>query len=100
VSQRRNHDGAFKARVVQAALREDKTLTQLASDFGLHPQQITEWKKQAIEALPQILNDKRRKEPRKEISESDLYAQIGQLKVELEWLKKKSAPYLSLRNEK
>ena len=99
MSQRRAHDGEFKARVVRAALREDQTLVQLASEFQISSQQISQWKTQALEALPEVLTDKRRKEPRKEITESDLYEQIGHLKVQLDWLKKKSAPYLSLRND-
>lgn len=100
MSHRKSRDGAFKARVVLAALREEKTLAQLAAEFGIHPQQITDWKRHAIEDLPKILGDKRHREEKKEITEDELYRQVGQLKVELEWLKKKSAPYLLPRGGK
>ncbi len=56
---RRQFSAEFKARVVRAALREDKTLAQLASEFDIHANQITEWKRQALEALPEVFSKKR-----------------------------------------
>jgi transposase len=68
-----------------------KFLTEIASEYGVHPNQVTQWKKQVMEALPDLLGDKRRKKAADhEALVCELYQQIGQLKVELDWLKKKS----------
>jgi len=68
-----------------------KTIAQIASEYGVHPNQVGQWKKKLLEGLPEIFMDKRvyREKERDEV-EAELYRQIGQLKVELEWLKKKS----------
>lgn len=81
----------FKSKIALEAIKGHRTVTEIASEYGVHPHQITQWKKQALDGLPDILSDKRRK--RKEdqkVLVSELYQQIGQLKVELDWLKKKS----------
>jgi len=66
------------------------------STFGVHPNQICKWKKQLLESLPDLFTDRRKKKDRdsEELIE-ELYRQIGQLKVELDWLKKKSLKLLS-----
>jgi len=88
---RRGHDAAFKAKVALEAIKGEKTLAQLSSEFGVHANQIRQWRKQLLEELPRLFSDRRRKEDRdREELLSELYQQIGQLKVELEWLKKKS----------
>ena len=87
---RRRFSAVFKARVVRAALREDKTLAELASEFEVHPHQIAEWKRQAIEMLPEIFSRRRKSDEQAQEQQTDrLYQQIGQLQVELDWLKKK-----------
>jgi len=91
---RRSHSAAFKARVARAALKEDKTTAQLASEFGVHPSQVTLWKKQAIERMASSFaagpdaSDREVQELLR--NESKLYEEIGRLKVEVDWLKKKS----------
>lgn len=90
-SKRRNHSGPFKVRVALAAAKGDKTIAELASEFEVHPTQVTQWKKQLLEALPEVFS-RRRQRDRQQQSEltDELYRQIGQLKVELDWLKKKA----------
>jgi putative transposase len=88
---RKQHTGAFKSQVAIAAIRGEKTISELSSEYGVHPTVINRWKKQALESLPQtMLNraDAAGAEQAELISR--LYQEIGQLKVELDWLKKKS----------
>ena len=88
---RRNHDAAFKAKVALEAVKGEKTMAQLSSEYGVHPHQIGLWKKRLLSELPSLFSDKRKKSNNdREDLEGELYRQIGQLKVELEWLKKKS----------
>ena len=90
-SMRKNHEGAFKAKVALEAVKGEKTMAQLSSEFGVHVNQIGQWKKHLLEELPGIFSDKRKKVEREnEELETELYKQIGQMKVELDWLKKKS----------
>lgn len=88
----RNHYGAdFKARVALEALKGHKTINELVSHFGVHPTQINKWKKQLQNELPQIFSNRgEKREQDHEALQAQLYQQIGQLKVELDWLKKKS----------
>lgn len=87
---RKVHGAAFKARVALEAVKGEKTLAQLSSEVGVHANQIRQWRKQLLEELPRIFSDRRCKEDReREDLVSELYQQIGQLKVELGWLKKK-----------
>jgi transposase-like protein len=90
-NKRRNHSAQFKAKVALAAAKGDKTIAELASQYEVHPSQITKWKKQLLESLPEIFNHSRQTDQHRqdELTEH-LYQQIGQLKVELDWLKKKS----------
>ena len=88
---RRAHGAAFKARVALEAVKGEKTIAQLSSEVGVHSNQIRQWRKQLLEEIPQIFSDRHRKEDRdREDLVSELYQQIGQLRVELDWLKKKS----------
>lgn len=91
VHMRKGHDMAFKARVALEALKGEKTLAQLSSEFGVHANQIRQWRQKLLEELPSLFSDRRKKKEREsEELVSELYRQIGQLKVEVEWLKKKS----------
>jgi len=88
---RRNHDGAFKARVALEAVKGEKTMAQLSSEYGVHPNQIRQWWQRLLDELPDVFFDRRQKqETQGEAMTAELYRQIGQLKVELEWVKKKS----------
>ncbi len=82
----------FKAKVALEAVRGKLTINQIAKQFEVHPNQISKWKKQFLESLPQIFdNSKQASAEQNEKLTNQLYQQIGQLKVELDWLKKKSA---------
>ncbi len=90
-TQRNNYGAEFKARVALEALKGHKTINELVSHFGVHPTQINKWKKHLQTELPQIFSTRREKhEQDHEALQAQLYQQIGQLKVELDWLKKKS----------
>lgn len=90
MNKRNQYSGPFKAKVVVAAIQGHKTISELASQYGVHPNQIRQWKQQALDELPQVLSDGRGRAARAEDElKARLYQQIGQLQVELEWLKKK-----------
>lgn len=88
---RKRYSAAFKAKVALEAVKKEKTIAQLSSEYGVHPNQINNWRKRLLEELPEIFSSKRKKrQDDTEQLEAELYRQIGQLKVELDWLKKKS----------
>ena len=81
----------FKAKVAIEALKGHKTTNELASEFEVHATQINQWKKQLLEGSKQLFSDKQGKDLDAVTEERDrLYTQIGQLAVELDWLKKKT----------
>ena len=88
---RRTYGASFKARVALAAFRGDKTTAQLASKFGVHGNQISSWKKRLLEGVADIFADSHRRKEEPSANEEELFEQIGRLKMEVEWLKKKSA---------
>ena len=85
------HGSSFKAKVALAAARGDKTLGELARRFGVHPTQISAWKRQLLERSSELFEDGRRRKSALGPSEQELYEESGRLKVELDWLKKKVA---------
>lgn len=88
--QRNNYSAEFKTKVVLAVLKGDKTINEISSLYAVHPNQVMNWKKQAVSAIPDSFSAKRvRQEKDDEDLKNQLYQQIGQLKVELDWLKKK-----------
>jgi putative transposase len=89
---RRIFGGAFRAKVALAAVKGDKTLAQLAEQFQVHPNQVSTWRKELIERAAQLFEDGRRRKPDDSmVSQEELYEQIGRLKMEVDWLKKKAA---------
>lgn len=88
---RKSYTSNFKARVAFEAAKGEKSVSELASKYEVHPNQIRSWKKELLQKLPEIFSDKRRRrEDDNETLKAKLYQEIGQLKVELDWLKKKS----------
>ena len=88
--QRKRYTPEYKAKVVIEAIREQKTLNELGREYGPHPVQISQWKKQALEGLPEVFGDRRGKsEAQEEALKARLYQQIGQLQMEVDWLKKR-----------
>jgi transposase-like protein len=87
---RKQHTAAFKAQVALAALKADRTVNELAGQYEVHPTLIHTWKKQLLAGADQAFSN-----PSKAISadaeaeKAELFEQIGRLKMELEWLKKK-----------
>jgi putative transposase len=91
MSKRKQYSASFKARVALEAYKGEKTMAELSSQFKVHANQISKWKKQLIENSPELFNSlKNKKTEEASEKEAELYQQIGQLKVELDWLKKKS----------
>ena len=87
---RTRHSQEFKAKVAIEALKEQKTINEIASQYQIHPNQVTRWKSELIEGADKVFEDKRTKKQDDKPGEDKLYQQIGQLQVELDWLKKKS----------
>ncbi len=89
---RRKFSPSFKAKVALAAIKGDKSLSELSSQYQVHPNQVSKWKKQLLTNVAIVFSDGRIKK----VSQDDqalrdrLYQQIGQLQVELDWVKKKS----------
>lgn len=88
---RRSIGAALKAKVALAAAKGDKTTAELASKFGVHASQVTSWKKQLLTGVPDLFADGRSRKEDSSPDEQELYEQIGRLKMEVEWLKKKAA---------
>lgn len=90
-AQRKQYSGEVKARAVIEAIKGVRTVNEIASTYGVHPVQITKWKKQALAELPRVFSRRREESAvAEEALKARLYQEIGQLKVELDWLKKKS----------
>ena len=82
---RRQHSAEFKARVALEAIRGERTINELAAEYGVHPVQITQWKKVVLEEVPKLFSSRRgSKDKEEEALKAVLYQQIGQLKVELD----------------
>jgi transposase-like protein len=89
---RKQYSAAFKAKVVQELLKEEKTLAQLASEYAVHPTQLKNWRAVALEGLPGLFEKQDSTTVLQAAHEqqlTDLYAEIGKLTTQVTWLKKK-----------
>jgi putative transposase len=89
---RKQFSATFKAQVVQELLKEEKSVTQLAAEYGVHPTQLGKWKALALHALPGLFEERSDVGALKTAHEAEvtaLYAEIGRLTTQVAWLKKK-----------
>lgn len=91
IKKRQSFSSEFKAKVAIAALRNDRSINEIGLDFGVHPTQIAGWKKELQDNSASLFEGKRGPKNDSSVVDQDkLYAEIGRLKVDLDWLKKKS----------
>jgi transposase-like protein len=89
--QRKRYSADLKTRVALEAIKGQKTANEIAAEYGVHPTQIAQWKKQALDGLPEVFSPQAgKREKSEEALIASLYQQIGQLKVQVDWLEKKS----------
>ena len=91
---RKKYTAKKKAQIVLEILKEERPVAQIASEYGIHPNQLYKWKAQALEGLPHLFEDERKSEKALQAAHEEdlkeLYAEIGRLTTQLNWLKKKS----------
>jgi transposase len=91
---RKHFSASQKAQIALEILKEEKTVNQIASEFGIHPNVLYRWKKQALENLPKLFEDETKSERERQVEHerqiNELYSEIGRLMTQLNWLKKKS----------
>lgn len=91
---RKRYDSAFKARVALAAVKGDKTISQLASEYGVHVTLVSQWKRRLLSNVSCVFEEPDQGTGREhEAVVEELHRQIGQLHVELDWLKKKATQF-------
>ena len=89
---RNQYSALFKFQVALAAAKGDQTINEVASEHSVHPNQVSQWKRQLLEEGATVFDrGMKRRQREQDAREEDLYEQIGRLKMELEWLKKKAA---------
>lgn len=90
---RKHHDPDFKARVALEAIRERETISQLAKRHGVHPTQIHQWKRKLLDEAGEVFSREGGPKSTESFESTELYEQIGRLKMELDWLKKKASQF-------
>jgi len=88
---RKRHSAAFKAKVALEAVKQTRTVAELAKVFQVHPVQISPWKKQLLDGAESLSRDGRREREEDRATQAELYERIGRLNMEVEWLKKSVA---------
>ena len=94
---KKRYDSRFKSKVAVEAIKRERSIAEIASDFGVHPNLVGQWKKKALENLPQAFLNKTERNKRSiqgNYPEDELLKQIGQLKVENEFMRKKYEQWL------
>jgi len=86
---KKRHSAAFKSKVAIEALKGQKTISEIASEYEVHPNQVSQWKRQLRDGIENVFTDPSRSKRSEEKEKDKLYQEIGRLKVELDWLKKK-----------
>lgn len=97
VKKRKTHSAELKAKVGLEAVRGLKTANELAQQYGVHPVLVGQWKKEILERSASLFEGKRGPKPAAHADEERLYSEIGRLKMELDWLKKKSGLSIEVR---
>lgn len=91
---RRRYSAKQKAQIVLEILKEEKTIAQIASEYSVHPNQLHRWKRQALDRFSELFETNKKQERAKEAAQQhkldELYAEIGKLTTQINWLKKKS----------
>lgn len=90
---RKLHEASTKARVALEAVKERLTVAQIAKQFGVHPTQVNQWKRKLLDDVPGLFERENGSRASEAFETTQLYEQIGRLKMELDWLKKKSAQF-------
>jgi transposase-like protein len=90
---RKRHEASTKARVALEALKERETVAQISKRFGVHPTQVNQWKRKLFEEAREIFERENGSKRVEAFEATELYEQIGRLKMELDWLKKKAAQF-------
>ena len=90
---RKRHDAGLKARVALAAIKEREMVAQISKQFGVHPTQVNQWKRKLLEDAAEIFERENGSKRAEAFEATELYEQIGRLKMELDWLKKKAAQF-------
>jgi len=90
---RKHYSATFKADAIKELMKEEKTLSQLAAELGVHPSQLKDWKKIALQGLPELFSREGKAGEQAKVHEqqvNELYGEIGRLTTQVNWLKKKS----------
>ena len=91
---RKKYSSEFKFKIALEAVKEQRTLNEIASSNSIHPNQVSTWKKQLLVEGQTVFGQQTAKKLKEQTArEAELFEQIGRLKMELEWLKKKAAPF-------